>query len=180
MSFETVAKRYAQAIFELGVEGSSVASLTDELKRVAQAYESSADLRGMAENPLVSEGDRQAVIDEIAARMGLSATAKNTIGLLAQRRRLAVLPAIAKELGHLADERAGIVRGTVTSAGALNEAYFQKLQREVERVMGKKVLLERHQDPSLIAGVVVKIGDRIIDGSARARLDHMREQLLSS
>lgn len=180
MSFETVAKRYAQAIFELGVEGSSVASLTDELKRTAQVYESSAELRGMAENPLVSEGDRQAVIDEISTRMGLSSTAKNTLGLLAHRRRLAALPAIAKELGHLADERAGLVRGTVTSAGPLSEPYFQKLQREVERVTGKKVLLERHQDPSLIAGLVVKIGDRIIDGSARARLDQMREQLLST
>lgn len=180
MSFETIAKRYAQAIFELGVEGSSVAALTDELKRVAQVYESSPDLRGMAENPLVSEGDRQAVIDQITTRMGLSSTAKNAVGLLAQRRRLAALPAIAKELSHLADERAGVVRGTVTSAGLLNEAYFQKLQREVERLTGKKVLLERHQDPSLIAGVVVKIGDRIIDGSARARLDQIREQLLSS
>lgn len=179
MSYEAVAKRYAQAIFELGVEGSSVAALTDEVKRMAHAYETSPDLRAVLENPLVSTAERQAIIDELGTRMGLSGMGKNTLGLLAQRQRVAALPAIAKELARLADERAGIVRGTVTSAGPLSEAYFQKLQREVERVTGKKVLLERLQDPELIAGLVVKIGDRIIDGSARTRLDQMREQLLS-
>lgn len=180
MSWETVAKRYAQAIFELGIESSSVASLTDEVKQMAHVYETSADLRGILDNPLVSEGDRQAVIDELAARMGLSATGKNTLGLLAERRRMPALPAIAKELGRLADERAGILRGTVTSATPLTETYFHKLQREVERLTGKKVLLERHQDPGLIAGLVVRIGDRIIDGSARARLEQVREQLLAT
>lgn len=179
MSFEAVAKRYAQAIFELGVESSSVAALTDEVKQMAHVYEASPELRSVLENPLVSEAERQGVIDELASRMGLSATGKNTLGLLAQRRRIAALPAISKELARLADERAGVLRGTVTSAGPLSEAYFQKLQREVERMTGKKVLLERLQDPELIAGLVVKIGDRIIDGSARARLDQMREQLLS-
>lgn len=180
MSYEAVAKRYAQAIFELGVESSSVAALTDEVKQMAQVYESSPELRTVLENPLVSTAERQAVIDELATRMGLSATGKNTLGLLAQRQRVAALPAIAKELAHLADERAGIVRGTVTSAGPLSEPYFQKLQREVERLTGKKVLLERHQDPGLIAGLVVRIGDRIIDGSARARLEQVREQLLAT
>lgn len=179
MSREAIAKRYAQAIFELGVETSSVASLTEELKQMAEVYESSSELRTALENPLVSEAERLAVIDELGTRMGLSGTAKNTLGLLTQRRRVSALPGIAKELGHLADERAGLVRGTVTSASPLSETYFQKLQREVERLLGKKVLLERYQDPALIAGLVVKIGDRIIDGSARARLDQVREQLLS-
>lgn len=179
MSWETVAKRYAQAIFELGVESSNLASLTDEVKRIAQAYETSPELRAVLENPLVSDADRKALIDELSARLNLSPLGKNTFGLLAERRRVAALPAIAKELARLADERAGIVRGKVTSAVPLSEAYFQKLQREIESLTGKKVLLERHQDPALIAGLVVKIGDRIIDGSARARLEQMREQLLS-
>lgn len=179
MSWEAVAKRYAQAIFELGVETSDVASLTDEVKRMAQVYETSEDLRCVLENPLVSDQERKALIAELSTRLNLSPLGKNTFGLLVERRRVAALPAIAKELGRLADERANIVRGKVTSAVPLSETYFQKLQREIERLTGKKVLLERHQDPALIAGLVVKIGDRIIDGSARARLEQMREQLLT-
>lgn len=180
MSFDAIAKRYAQAIFELGIESSNVAALTDEVKRMAQTYEASADLRALLENPLVGEQERQAVIDEICAKMRFSGLAKNTLGLLAQRRRIAALPAISRELARLADERAGLVRGTVTSAGPLSETYFQKLQREVERFTGKKVVLERQQDPALIAGLVIQIGDRIIDGSARARLNQMREKLLTN
>lgn len=179
MKWEAVAKRYAQAIFELGVETSNVALLTDDVKRLAQAYEASAELRSVLENPLVSAEDRKALVDELSTRLNLSPLGRNTFGLLVERRRIAALPAIAKELAKLADERAGIVRGKVTSAVPLSETYFQKLQREIESLTGKKVLLERNQDPELIAGLVVQIGDRIIDGSVRARLDQMREQLLS-
>jgi len=179
VKWEAVAKRYAQAIFELGVETSNVALLTDDVKRLAQAYEASAELRSVLENPLVSAEDRKALVDELSTRLNLSPLGRNTFGLLVERRRIAALPAIAKELAKLADERAGIVRGKVTSAVPLSETYFQKLQREIESLTGKKVLLERNQDPELIAGLVVQIGDRIIDGSVRARLDQMREQLLS-
>ena len=179
MKWEAVAKRYAQAIFELGVETSNVALLTDDVKHLAQAYEASAELRSVLENPLVSAEDRKALVDELSTRLNLSPLGRNTFGLLVERRRIAALPAIAKELAKLADERAGIVRGKVTSAVPLSETYFQKLQREIESLTGKKVLLERNQDPELIAGLVVQIGDRIIDGSVRARLDQMREQLLS-
>lgn len=179
MKWGAVAKRYAQAIFELGVETSNVALLTDDVKRLAQAYEASAELRSVLENPLVSAEDRKALVDELSTRLNLSPLGRNTFGLLVERRRIAALPAIAKELAKLADERAGIVRGKVTSAVPLSETYFQKLQREIESLTGKKVLLERNQDPELIAGLVVQIGDRIIDGSVRARLDQMREQLLS-
>lgn len=180
MSLEAVAKRYAQALFELGTEASNVAGLTEDVKKVAAAYETSAELRSVVDNPLVSEPQRLGVMKELADRLGLSPTAKNAIGLITARRRIAALPLIAKELARMSDERSGIVRATVTSAAPLSETYFQKLQREIERLTGKKVLFERKQDPSLIAGVVVRIGDRVIDGSAKARLEQVRQQLTQS
>jgi len=90
------------------------------------------------------------------------------------------VPEISRQLAKLADEDGQIVRAEVVSAGPLTEAYLDKLRAELERATGKKVLIEQRQDKSLIAGVVTKIGDQVIDGSARARLANFREALLRS
>lgn len=179
MRDEAVAARYAQAIFELGVEGSNLSALTSDVRKMAEAYAASSELRVLLTNPLVTEEERVATVKEIADRLGLSPLGRNAIGLLTRRRRLSALEAIARELERLSDDRAGIVRASVTSAAPLSEAFAQRLQRELETITGKKVVLEHHVDPSLIAGVVTKIGDRVIDGSARSRLSTMRAQLLS-
>lgn len=178
MSQSAVAKRYAQAIFELGVDQANVAALVGEVKRLAEAWDASGELRAALANPLVSEAARLAIVKDLCAALGLSPTARNAAGLLAQRRRLSILPDVADELARLSDERAGVVRATVTSAAPLSEATRQKLQQQLEKRTGKKVLLEVRQDPTLIAGLVARIGDLVIDGSARARLAELRTQLL--
>ncbi len=180
MSNTAVAKRYAQAIFDLGTETSSVSGLVEDFRRMAESYAVSPELRALAANPLIPEGPRLAAVQEIASRLGMSPLAKNAVGLLARRRRLTALPEIARELFRMQDERAGVARVVVTSAQPLTETYAQRLQRELEAVTGKRVVMERRQDPELLAGVVVKIGDRVIDGSARARLLELRSQLLSA
>jgi F-type H+-transporting ATPase subunit delta len=154
--------------------------LTGDIEKMAEAYAMSSDMRLMMNNPLIREKAREAAVLEIADRLGLSPLAKNAVGLLTRRRRLYALPAIAKVLSQLSDERAGLVRATVISAAPLSEPYAQRLQRELEAMTGKKVVIQHRQDPSLIAGVVTQIGDRIIDGSARARLSEIRTQLLSN
>ena len=178
MSHSAVARRYAQALVEIGVEQSSVAALVGDVKKLADAWAGSAELRAALENPLVPEAARLAIVKDVADRLGVSPTARNAAGLLAQRRRLSVLGDVASELARLSDERAGLVRVTVTSAGPLGEAARAKLQQQLEARTGKKVVLDVKQDPSLIAGLVARIGDLVIDGSARARLANLRDQLL--
>jgi F-type H+-transporting ATPase subunit delta len=80
----------------------------------------------------------------------------------------------------LADEQAGVARATVISAEPLSDAYAQRLTQELETMTGKRVVLKRAQDPDLLAGVVIRIGDQVIDGSARARLYALKSQLLSA
>jgi F-type H+-transporting ATPase subunit delta len=137
-------------------------------------------MRAMTDNPLVPEAARLAAMDEIASRLGLSPLSKNAIGLLTRRKRMAALPEIARQLDKMADERAGVLRVTVTSALPLSEPYAARLQRELEAMTGKKIAMDRRQDPDLLAGVVVRIGDRVIDGSARASLLELRSQLMSA
>ena len=176
----TIAERYARAIFALGVETGTLAALADQVRKFADAYQSSLDLRSVLDNPIIPADKRQAILAEVAARLGFGPFALNTVRYLAARRRLGVLPDIAKRLDSLSDEQAGLVRATVTSAEALPESFYQRLTEQLTTLIGKKVVLDRREDPTLIAGVVTRIGDNTIDGSIRGRLEQLERQLLSS
>jgi F-type H+-transporting ATPase subunit delta len=175
----TIAERYARAIFELGVETGTLAALADQIRRFAGAYAESADLRSVLENPLVPLEQRQNILGEVATRLGFGPSALNTVRYLATRRRLSVLPDIAKQLDMLSDDKQGIVRATVTSAAPLSESFYQRLAEQLATLVGNKVVLDRREDPSLIAGVVTRIGDNTIDGSLRGRLENLERKLLS-
>ncbi len=180
MSTETVADRYARAIFDLGVETSSLSTLVADMHKLADVYADSVELQKIMGNPLIPEGDRLATVNDIAERLGLSPLSKNAAGLIARRKRMFALPAIAAELDRLSDEKAGIARATVVSAERLSEAYQQRLVQELSEMTGKKIVLESKQDPELLAGLIVRIGDQVIDGSARARIAELASQLLSA
>lgn len=180
MSFEAVANRYAQALFDIGVETSTLAKLAEETQSFADAYTASPELRAILNNPIVSEASREALLREIASRTGAGTTLTNTLRLLAQRRRLAIVPAMARALGKMSDEKQGLVRASVSSAKPLEEAYARRLQGELEKMTGKRVILTRTVDASLIAGVVTRVGDTVIDGSLKTRLEGLKSQLMST
>jgi F-type H+-transporting ATPase subunit delta len=180
MSQDTVATRYAQALFDLGEETSSLRPLANDIRKLADAFASSTDLQQLMGNPLISHESRLAAVREIAERLGLSRLAINTAALLTSRKRMVALPEIADEFERLVDQRGGTQRVTVISAEPLSEPYAERLTRELERMTGKTVVLERKLDPELLAGVVLRLGDQIIDGSARARLADLKSSLLSA
>ncbi|HEX6272088.1 MAG TPA: ATP synthase F1 subunit delta [Polyangiaceae bacterium] len=174
------AQRYARAIFELGNESGNASDLVGKVEAFAAVYGSSRELRVVLENPRVQASERDAVLRRVAERLGFGPLGLNAVRYLARRRRLRALPEIAERLRHLIDEKAGLVRATVTTAAPLPESFYEKLTRELEALTGQRVSLERRQDPSLIAGVVTRIGDKTIDGSLRGRLEQLGRQLQSS
>jgi F-type H+-transporting ATPase subunit delta len=177
---ESIARRYAQALFEIGVETSSLASITEQTQAMASAYAESDDLRGVIDNPLIAEQQREAVLAEIAARLGVGELVKNAVRLLTSRRRMSLLPLVARELVHMGDERAGILRAHVVSAQPLTDDYAQRLQQQLEKMSGRKVIVDRQVDPALIGGVVTRLGDMVIDGSVQSRLSDLRDRLHST
>jgi F-type H+-transporting ATPase subunit delta len=179
MSDGTVAERYARAIFELGVEAGQVVALSEQVRSFADTYASSRELQAVLDNPMVEAEKRGAILRDIASRVGLSGVGLNAIRLLAARSRLASLPEIARRLALLADEKAGVVRAVVTSAGPLPESFYERLMKELESATSRKVAIDRQQDPSLIAGIVTRIGDNTIDGSVKGRLLEIERQLAS-
>jgi F-type H+-transporting ATPase subunit delta len=178
MSYEAIARRYARAIFEIGKETSTLPAVTREVSDFAASYAANDELRDVLGNPLVTEEAREGLLTELASRMGLAQTALSTLKLLGRRRRLAALPEIARQLARMVDEEGGMVRANVTSAGPLTDAYLNDLKATLERSIGKKVTITHTQDPTLIGGLVTQIGDQVIDGSIRARLQSFRESLL--
>jgi F-type H+-transporting ATPase subunit delta len=178
MSQAPVADRYARAIFELGVETGQLASITEQVRRFAGAYTGSSELRAVLDNPVIEAEKREAVLADVAARLSLSGNGLNLIKLLAQRKKLRAVSEIATRLDRFTDEQAGVVRATVTSAKAMPDSFYQKLVSELEAATSRKIVLERREDPSLIAGFVTRIGDNTIDGSVRGRLAEIERQLV--
>ena len=178
MSHENIARRWGRAVFELGKESNSLAALNRDMASFAEVYSSNRELSGVLENPLVPEPAREAILRDIAARLSLSETATSTLRLLSKKRRIVALPEIARHLARLVDADSNVVRAEVTSAGPLTEAYLSRLKGELEKATGKSVVITQKQDKSLIGGVITRIGDQVIDGSVRARLDGFRESLL--
>lgn len=175
-----VSKRYARALLEIGVETNSAQRLVTEITDLAAAYESSPELRSAMENPLVTQDAKRAIIGDLIAQSGAGETTKNALLLLCDRRRVRALPGIAKALTELFDAQKGVVRAEVTTAAPLTEAYRTRLKAELERLSGRKIVLDERTDPSLLAGVIAQVGDTIYDGSLRSRLAQMQSSLLSS
>jgi F-type H+-transporting ATPase subunit delta len=178
VSVSIVARRYAQALLELGVEQHNLDKLVEDVSGIAAAWETSPELRNALENPLVTHDAKKAVMRELADRVGATPTTRHALLLLVDRRRTKTLPYLARTLRELADARKGVVRAEVTTASALSDSYYMRLQAQLEKLTGKRVVVEKRTDPTLIAGVVTRIGDRIFDGSLRTRLESLRDALM--
>ncbi len=172
---QAVARRYARAIFELGRDAGELRTVVEDLARFADLLATSAELRELDRHPSLSDADRTAIVGELAKRLGASATATRSVTMLAVRQRLAVLQDIVTNLSQLSDEHEGVLRVTVASAAPLSASYIARLTAKLAAETGKRVLLEASVDTSLIAGVVARIGDRVIDGSVRHRLDRLTQ-----
>jgi F-type H+-transporting ATPase subunit delta len=120
---------------------------------------------------------KRAIITEIADRQQAGQLTKNTLHLLVDRRRIKYLTEISATLRQMNDARRGLLRAEVTSATALPDAYYARLGEQLERMTGRKVAIDKKTDPSLLGGVVTRIGDLIYDGSLRARLGALRSTL---
>jgi len=178
MITSAAAERYALAIFELGAESGQLDGLSQEIADFAASFAQVTELRRALENPVLDEARREAVLRQVARHAQLSPLTIRALLVLLKRRRLGVLPAIARRLRSLADEKNGVVRAKIVSAGSLPETYLNQLKQGLERSLGKRIIFEHEEDQALIGGIVAQIGDNIFDGSIRGRLEELERHLM--
>ncbi len=176
----SLARRYARALLDIGIAKGTFEQLGKDMDELAALYSASRDLSEALTNPVFPLARRQAVLEGVLARAEVSPVSRNFVLLLLERERIPYLPAIARELRAMVDERAGRVRALVTSATPLSAEHLAAIQAGLEKASGKKVLLEKREDPELLGGVVAKVGDVVYDGSVRTQLEAMRERILAS
>jgi F-type H+-transporting ATPase subunit delta len=173
-----VSRRYARALLELGMAENNLDALVGDVGKVAEAYEGSADFRVAVDNPLVPHPAKKAILTELCDKLAIGKTAKHAVLLLGDRRRLVLLPEIATMLREMNDAKKGLLRAEVTTAVALSDAFYQKLLSTLEKLSNKRVVLDKKHDPALIGGVVLRIGDLVLDSSLKTRLDGLKHALL--
>jgi F-type H+-transporting ATPase subunit delta len=171
---EAVARRYAQAYFDLAQEARDIDGWGRELSRVAEALTDPEVARALA-NPRLRPQQRA----ELAAALleGARKEAGNLVRLLIERGRVAVLPQVVAHYQRLADRASGITRAEVVSAVPVDEATAARIKRTLSDRIGGDVETTVSQDPNILGGLVIRIGDRVIDGSVRTRLQQLRTAL---
>jgi len=174
---ESAARRYAEAAFSVATRDDTVEAWRSELDSAATIVAEERIGRALA-NPSIPLDTRLATAQETFGRL-VGRQTLNLIGLMLRRGRIEELPRLAAEFRRLDDERQGITHATATSASALTADEVRALTKRLEQETGGRVQLDIEVDPSLLGGLVVRVGDRLIDGSVRSRLERLRNQLVS-
>lgn len=169
-----VAGRYATALFEIAKDAKDLDKVESDLTAVEAALGESPELREMIGSPVFSREDQGNAIVAIAAKMDLGIAVTNTLRLMAQNRRLFVVPGLIAQVKGLIAEERGEVVAEVTSAKALTKGQTDALMQSLKSSVGKDVKLHTTVDESLIGGLVVRVGSRMIDTSIRSKLANLQ------
>lgn len=172
-------RRYARALLELATAEGKADAIATQLSALDKLWAESRELRDVFENPAFGSEVRKNVLVAVGEKASLDSLVVRVLRLLSDRRRMRYLPDVIEAYRELAEDRAGRVRAEVITATAMPANYFAELTKTLEQVTGKKVIVMTREDPSLIGGVVTKVGDKVFDGSLKTRLEELRDELLN-
>jgi F-type H+-transporting ATPase subunit delta len=172
-----IAARYATAIFELAKEDKALPALEGDVDALDAALRDSAEFRELIASPVYTREQQATAVTAIAKKAGLSQIVTNTLALMAGNRRLFVLPQLVRELRARIAADKGEVTAEVTAAKALTKAQEEKLAKTLKASVGKDVKISMAVDESLIGGLVVKVGSRMIDTSIRSKLAALQNSM---
>ena len=163
--------RYAMALFELALDGKAIDAVSASLTTLKQALADSDDLRRLITSPLVSRSEAIKAIAAVAASIGIDPLTTKFLGVLAQNHRLSQLGAVIRAFGQLAARHRGEITAEVTSAHALSATQVKALAAKLKTQLAQDVAIDLNVDPSILGGLIVKIGSKQIDGSIRSKLN---------
>ena len=169
-----LAERYAAALFDLAEERKALDAVADDLRALRGLIDESADLRRLIRSPVLARAAQGSAIAALALRAEFQPITRNFLGLLAKNRRLFALPEVIR--GFLAQlaRRRGEVTAEVTVPQELSPAQREALGERLRTTVGRKVTVDIRIDPSLLGGLVVKLGSRMVDASLKSKLHRLQ------
>ncbi|WP_029897295.1 ATP synthase F1 subunit delta [Desulfohalovibrio reitneri] len=179
MTENIVARRYAKALFSLGARkgDKELEAIGKDLASVAETFAAAPDLIRTFRNPLFSAQEKSAVAAKVLDKLGVKGTVRNFVLLLGDKDRLGYLPGIERVFSELLDERQGVLRGSLVTAVDIPEDTRESLKKRLEEQTKATLVLGYEVDPDILGGVVLKVGDKVLDASLRAQLSMLKENM---
>jgi F-type H+-transporting ATPase subunit delta len=166
--------RYAAALFELVAEAKSVDQVSADLTSFQNMLKSSTDLQRLVRSPVFSGEDQMSALEALCAKAGLSGLALNFIKLVAKNRRLPALADAITAFNALVAESKGEIAAEVTSAEKLSDKHVKDLKAALKSSMGREVQLSAKVDKSILGGLIVKVGSKMMDNSLKTKLQNLK------
>jgi F-type H+-transporting ATPase subunit delta len=173
----TLAKRYAEALVEIGKERNALEQYGNDLEAINQTMQESRDFQEVLISPVFPKEDKKNISGSILDKMGIDFMVKNFINLLIDKKRIDQLPGIIQAYAEAVDEINGVTRGRVISAKPLSESELGEITQALSAISGSQVIVTAQVDGSLIGGLVAKVGDKVFDGTIRTQLNQLKESL---
>lgn len=171
-----IAGRYAEALFQVGEETNSTTKLYEELNAVVDILKSNKDFYGVLKSPLVGKGDKKELLEKVFEGR-ISSSLNNFLKIMADKDRVSAIEAIQKSFKELLNEKNNIIEGIAITAVPMSQEEIKQLEAKLSSKYNKNVTLENNVDESIIGGVLVRLGNEEIDGTVKARLANMKNQL---
>ncbi len=179
MSTRTSAARYARALFDVARKEADLNLVRNQLTEVVSTIRDHAELTRVLASRSVPDSARRSIVVAVAQKLGVSAPVEKLLGLLADRGRLDLLPEIAAVYTERLLEHQNFVQAEVSTAVPLSAEAVERLQAGLRAATGKQITMRVSVDPSLLGGVVARVGGTVYDGSVRTQLKKMRDQLVA-
>jgi F-type H+-transporting ATPase subunit delta len=175
MAAQQSARRFAQAAFQIAEETDRFDEWRQNLDTIAEAFQNE-DLTTLLNSPQVPVANKLKALEEVLGD-GVDPLAKNLAGLLASRSAVSVVPGIRDHFGAMLDARKGVVRADVTTAVKLDDKQIAALAETLSEVVGADVRVESRVDSKVLGGMIARVGDKLIDGSVRTRLQELKREI---
>lgn len=172
-----VADRYASALFDLANESGSLEAVEKDLDGFEQLLNSSDDLKRLVTSPVFRSDDQVRAIEALLAKAGMDGLVGNFLKLTAKNSRLFAVPGMISAFRHKLATHRGEVAAEVTAASKLSDAQLEELKAALKKVTGKDVAVTLTEDPSIIGGLIVKVGSRMVDTSLKTKLNSLKLSL---
>ena len=172
-----IASRYAAALFDLTLEEGEIDALSSDISTVRGVLAAGDDFKSLIFSPIYSRDEMAAAVDAVAERTGLGQLMRNTLALMASKRRLFVLPVMLDRLESLLDEHRGVVTAEIVAAKVLSEAELSALKETLRGASGKDVRFQIRVDESLIGGISARLGSRLVDATVKTKLANLKNTL---